>query len=200
MRRTSAVLKWVGFSLLAIITLAAAVALTFPDPDAVDPLAGWEIAVRAALFLTPTLTLTALAIWWPALAARILPIAVGLVVLMGIWFVVDPTGWEAWEDRNGAIRGIGAMLLLAPIAVLGLRRALAAGRLLLIVGAVAPVDVALTGGDWTSFTNGPYLALTIVALVAGLLYVLSDAAARWDGHRRPGARPAGGPGRPLRAP
>ena len=199
MRRTSKVLKWVGFGLLVVLSLSAVVAMTFPEPGAVDPLNAWEIAGRAVLFLAPLSILTLLAARWPALAARVLPAAVGVLVVMGIWYLIDPSGWQAWEERNAAARGIVAMVLFAPIAVFGLRHALAAGRLLLIVGVVAPLDVALTGNDWSSFVGGPYLTLTIVALMAGVLFILSDVAGRST--RRPaGARPAAGRRLHVRAP
>jgi hypothetical protein len=66
------------------------------------------------------------------------------VIGVSVWFALNPQAWRAFEDRHGPIRAIVAFVLVAAIAVLGLKRTAVAGVLLLVVG-VVPLAVSSLG-------------------------------------------------------
>ena len=88
---------------------------------------------------------------------------------MSIWFAISPEAWRSFEDRHGPIQAVGIFVLVAAIAVLGLKRTSVAGVLLLAVG-VIPVAVSSLG----SFVGLASLSVVSAApVIAGVLYLVS---------------------------
>lgn len=171
MRRISLALKWAGLSLSIVLSLLGVYALLLPG-EGVER-TGWTTLWTAAAWLTPVVVLVVVALRWPSAATVVLSVATALFVALGIWYLIDRAGWETWEGPN-AVRGAFAMALLAPTAVLGLRRTGRAGVLLLIIGAVLPVSMSVAGVAWGEFLNRPEASVSIVSLTVGVLYVLAE--------------------------
>lgn len=148
----------------------------------------WETGGLALLWLAPVAVLIGVVVRWPSVAAVALSLGVVLFLGAGIWYVIDPAGWESWEGPD-ALRAAFAFILIAPLALLGLRRTGQAGLLLLVLGAVLPVSMLLVGTGWEQIANGPEASVSIVSALAGTLFLLSDAANRFTPHAPAGRSP-----------
>ena len=77
--------------------------------------------------------------------------------------------WRSFEDRHGPLRAVITFILAAAMAVLGLKRSVAAGILLLAVG-VIPAAVSSLG----SFLGLASLSIASAApVITGILYLVS---------------------------
>ena len=88
---------------------------------------------------------------------------------MSVWFALNPEAWRSFEDSHGPIRAVVTFVLVAAIAVLGLKRTSVAGVLLLAVGAI-PLAVSSLG----SLLG--FASLSVVSsapVIAGVLYLVS---------------------------
>jgi hypothetical protein len=183
-RRVSPVLKWAGFSLAAVLSLLALYALLLPGEGVERNF--WT----AFAWIMLVVVLVVVALRLPSVATAALSVGTGLFAAIGVWYLMDPVGWESWEGPN-AIRGALAMALLAPTAVLGLRRAGRAGLMLLIIGAVLPVSMSVAGVGWGEFFNRPEASVSIVCLTVGVLYILSELTVDAGARPRSGGRARG---------
>jgi hypothetical protein len=175
MRRTASALRWAGFALPAALALLSLYALVFPgEPLIRTP---WETVQVVLLWVTPLAVLSAVALRWPSVAAPVLVAGVVLFVGTGVWYVLDPGGWTAWEGPD-ALRAAFALILLLPIALLGLERTALAGVLLLLLGTVLPVSMMVAGVTVAELLNRPEAGVSIVAVLAAVLYGLSHLADR----------------------
>lgn len=159
------ILKGTGFALLALSTLffvMLRVADTLHEHD------GWAVVGAIAAWAVPMAILAAIAWLWPDVAIRVIAVLIAATIGLSIWFALDVDGWTAFEDRNGPIRDIVMFVLAAGTAVLALRRAAAAGVLLVILGAV-PVAIASLG---SLEDVGPAIVFAM-PIVAGILFLLS---------------------------
>ena len=139
---------------------------TFTDPG------GLAAVGLVALWLVPLAVVSWLAWVRPDTAAPILVAAVGLVIAASVWYAVDTAGWRSFEDGHGPVRGIAAFAVALALAVYGLRRTRQAGILLLVLGIVP----TLAGG--LGRVQASLFVLTSSAVVTGVLYLLSAAAAK----------------------
>ncbi len=178
--RRASVLRQAGFYLIAAMTFFFGVMLageTFSDPG------GWTAVALVVAWAIPLLGLAALAWFRPGWAVYVLAVLSAVVIGMSVWFALSPHAWRSFENRHGPIQAVVTFVLVAAIAVLGLRRTRAAGVLLLVVG-VIPVAVSSLGGF------GGLVSLAVVStvpVITGILYVIS---ARLAKRPSPSARSA----------
>ena len=169
-------LRWSGFTVMALSTFffgAFVVGETFSDPG------GWKAAGLVAAWAVPLTGLAAMAWYRPGWAVRVFAVLTAGVVGMSIWFAVNPQAWRSFEDLHGPIRAVITFVLVAPIALLGLKRTAAAGGLLLAAG-IVPVAVSSLG-SLLGFTS--LAVVSSAPVITGVLYLLSARMAR-----RPAAR------------
>jgi hypothetical protein len=164
-------LSWAGFTVMALSTFffgAFVVGETFSDPG------GWQAVGLVAAWAIPLAGLAAVAWYRPGWAVGVFAAATAAVIGVSIWFAVYPQAWRSFEDRHGPVRAVITFVLVAPIALLGLKRAAAAGWLLLAAG-IVPVAVSSLG-SLLGFTS---LAVASSApVITGVLYLLSARVAR----------------------
>ena len=159
-------LRWAGFTVMALSMLFFG---AFVVGDALSDPGGWKAVALVAAWAVPLAGLAAVAWYRPGWAVRFFAVLTAGVIGMSIWFAVNPQAWRSFEDRHGPIRAVITFVLAAPIALLGLKRTAAAGRLLVAVG-IVPVAVSSVGSP---------LGLTSLAVVSsapiitGVLYLLS---------------------------
>jgi hypothetical protein len=177
------VLRRAGFTWMALFTFvfgAFIVGETFSDPG------GWKAAGLVAAWAVPLAGLAALAWYRPGWAVYVFAVLTAAVIGVSIWFAVNPQGWRAFENQHGPIRAVITFVLVAPIALLGLKRTAAAGVLLLAAG-IVPVAVSSLG----SFLG--FASLSVVSsapVITGILYLVS---ARIAGRPAPPAHADTGP-------
>lgn len=161
----AAILKGTGLALLALSTLFF---VMFRVADALHEHDGWAVVGAIAAWAVPMAILAAIAWLWPDVAIRVIAVLIAATIGLAIWFALDVDGWTAFEDRNGPFRDIVMFVLAAGAAVLALRRAAAAGALLVILGAV-PVAIASLG---SLEDVGPAFVFAM-PVVSGILFLLS---------------------------
>jgi len=158
--------RWPGRA--ATRTSRAPVGDTFADPG------GWKAARLVAAWAVPWAGLAALSWLRPGWAIYVFAVLTAVVIGVSIWFALNPQGWRSFEDRHGPIRAVITFVLVAAIALLGLKRTAAAGVLLLALGLV-PVAVSSLG----SFLGFASLSIVSAApVITGVLYLVSAHLAR----------------------
>ncbi len=185
--KRAVLLRRVGFGLMALSTVlfgAFVVGETFADPG------GWKAAGLVAAWAVPLAVLAAISWFRPRWAVYVLAVFSAAVIGVSVWFAVNPQAWRSFEDRNGPIRAVLTFVLVAVIAVLGLRRTAVAGVLLLAVG-VVPVVVSSLGSSLG------FASLSVVSappVITGVLYLVSaQMAERPAPPARSGTKSAGRP-------
>lgn len=185
--RRAAVLRRAGFGLMALSTFlfgAFIIGETFTDPG------GWQAAGLVAAWVVPLAGLATLSWLHPGWAIYVLAVLAAAVIGASIWFAVNPGVWRSFEDRHGPIRAVITFVLVAAVAILGLKRTAAAGVLLLAVG-IIPVAVSSLG----SFLGFASLSIVSAApVMTGVLYLFSAHLAGRSAHpghisSNPAARP-----------
>jgi hypothetical protein len=165
-------LRRAGFGLMALSTFffgAFIIGDTFVDPG------GWKAAGLVSAWAVPLGGLAALSWFRPGWAVYVFAVLTAAVIGVSIWFALDPQGWRSFEDQQGPIRAVITFILAAAMAVLGLKRTVAAGILLLAVG-VIPVAVSSLG----SFLGFASLSIVSAApVITGILYLVSAQLAGW---------------------
>lgn len=164
-------LQRVGLVLMAIFTVVGTAWLAaeaFTDPG------GWNAAGLVAMWLVSLVVLLAIAWYRVAWATVLLGVLTAGVVILSVWFAVDPEAWQAFENNNGPVRAISSLVLAAPIALLGWRRPLPAGVLLVVLG-VVPVALSAAG----TFSGVKSLAaVSLPPVLTGILYLLAETVTR----------------------
>ena len=175
---TAPLLKWAGFTLMALSTLTAGIFIigeTSADPG------GWKAAGLVAGWAVPLAVLAALAWYRPGWAIPVCVALTGALIGMSIWFAVSPRG-------KGPTEAICTFALAAAVAVLGLKRTGVAGVLLLVLGVVPFLVSSLGRGHVLK----SLAAVSLVPIATGILYLLS---ARIKGGKpTPSARTSTRPG------
>ncbi len=163
--RRARLLKEAGFTLMALYTLlggAFIIGETFDDPG------GWLALGLVAAWAVPLGALGALAWYRPERAVPVFITLVAGVVGLSISFAVNPEGWRAIETGNGPVRDIVVFALAPGLAVLGLRNIVAAGLLLVVLGAAPLLGASIGEGSQVSLA-----VASTPPVAAGVLYVLS---------------------------
>lgn len=164
---------------LSLAILFAIFAGLFIVGETAEDPGGAAAVVLIASWGAPMAALLALAWWAPRVATWVLSVAVGAVVVTGVWYAIDPQWWRTFEDDRGPVRAVLVFTLSLPLAVLAWRRVRWGGALLVVVGAL-PGLLALisTGGGGA---GGAIVAASSPATIIGALFLLSA----WL-ERRPG--------------
>jgi hypothetical protein len=164
-------LRQAGLVLMAMFTLVGVAWIAgevFSDPG------GWRAGGLVAMWFVPLAILLVISWYRVAWATVLLSVLTAGLVGVSIWFAADPEAWRAFENNNGPVRAIAAFVLAAPIALLGWRRPLPAGVMLLVLGLV-PVTLSAAG---TPSGIGSLAAVSIMPVLTGTLYLLAAAIAR----------------------
>jgi len=175
----AAVLRRAGFGLSALWFGMFAVFLTGETLD--DP-GGLRGVALVLAWLLPVTLAVALARYRPAPATIVFTALTAAIVAVNLWFAADSAGWRSFEHQHGPLRAIAIFVLAAGLAVLGLRRTLTAGCLLLAVGIVPIVVSSHAHGGLSSI-----MAAASVPTITGALYVAS-AVAQYRRRRPDGVR------------
>ena len=134
-----------------------------------DP--GGLVGVRlVALWTVPLGGLVVFAWYRPGPATAVLEFLTAAVVVLAVWFALDPGGWRSFENGHGPVRAIGVFVLMLPLALLGWRRPRIAGWMLVIVGLVPVLAVSVAGGGGINST----MAVGTPAAIDGIIYLLSS--------------------------
>lgn len=162
------VLRRTGFVITVVVLVLGG---AFLAGEALTDPGGWSGVAITASWLLPLLALCVLARRRPRLAVRVLGAGVGVMVLLGLWYAVAPSGWRGFEDDHGPVRAVATFVLGGALGVLGLRRTRGAGVLLLVLGTV---PLVLAGGGSRRAASSVLAAVTTPLLV-GLVYLVASA-------------------------
>lgn len=187
MEATARMLRWVGCGLMVLFGLLVAVLV---GGEAVAETGGPSAVFLPLLWLAATVGGCVVAARSPVAAARALGAATAVVVLGWAVFAADPSPWH-----RGPVLPVATVAVAVSAGALGLRRPLAAGCLLLVLGLLPHLALlrAVRGlGDGNG--HGSVLAASsglgaTPAVFAGLL--LLAAAGLTALRRTPRAAPAG---------
>lgn len=158
-------LRRLGFDVMAVCSTFAGLFIvgeTLSDPG------GWEGVGLLALWVVPLVAVAAVGWFLPAVAAKLFPALVAVVVGLSVWFAIDPDAWRSFEDGNGPVRAIATFALASALGLYGLRRTGAAGVMLLVVGLVPVALGSFGGGGMSSLA-----AASTAPVLTGVLYVWS---------------------------
>jgi hypothetical protein len=167
-------LVWTSAAIMAAFTIVAGL---FISSFALADPGGTEGVMLIVSWAVPMAALAALAWLRPGWAAPALTFLSALLVLAGMWFAIDSASWRAFENANGPVRAVAVLVLAFPAAVLGLKRAAAAGWLLLALG-LGPIAFSALG---SLAGVVPLSAVSVVPLVTGLLFLVAARATRSAG-------------------
>jgi hypothetical protein len=198
MVRAAQVIKYVAFGLMAaFVTLGSLfiAGYAFDDPG------GWTAVGMTAAWLVPLLGLTFVAYKWPTAAVWVLVGALVLLVGTYGWYSLDTEWWRDLMDESGPVLGISAFALGLPMAVLGLRRPLSAGLLLVAAAVIPYVGFLSSVSDepWRGLAASLTTSSTIACVPVfgtGLLFLLSALLGRL-GKPTPATPPPDGPQAPM---
>ncbi len=180
-------LRRTGLTFVCVSTLfigVFAVGETFANPG------GWRAAGLTALWLLPMAALSVLAWYRPGWATVPLAILTTGTIALAIWFAADPEGWRAFTDRTGPVRALATFAITLPIGLLGWRKPLTGGVMLLVLG-LAPVLVGLTG---SGFGVSSLIAVSTPPALTGALYLLAEIIQRRAASREPALASSPRPG------
>ncbi len=159
-------LRRAGFGLMALSTFffgAFVIGDTFADPGS------WKAVGLVAAWAVPLAGLVALSWFRPGWAVYVLAVLSAAVIGVSVWFALNPYAWRSFEDRHGPIRAVVTFVLVAAIAVLGLKRTSVAGALLLTVGLIPVVVSSL--GSFLGFAS--LSVVSAIPVITGVLYLVS---------------------------
>lgn len=166
--RTAGLVLMAVFVLLAGMWIAGEAFAEPGGPAAVGLIASW---------LVPLLLLVTLALVRPAWALPVLTVLTGLILLLHVWFVIDPRAWRSFEDDIGPVRAVAGFVVVAALAALGWHRPAPAGWLLLAIGVLPVVLLLLETGR---FAVASWAVVGAPGVAAGILYLLAAHAASAD--------------------
>lgn len=181
MQRLAVVLKRSGF---VLIEAFAVFAILFAAGSAIDDPGGWAGLALIASWAVPLVVLAVLAAARPQKATLVLALVGIGIVALNLWATLNDSSWDSLENDVGPIRAIASIAVAGPLGILGLRRARAAGLMLLVVGA-APV---LLSASSLALRSAPLVAITAPIVLAGALFL---SASMLGSDKRP-ARTEGG--------
>jgi hypothetical protein len=165
---------------LAFVTACTVLIGLFIAGETIADPGGWLAAGVIALWLVPLVTLGLLAWYRPRWAVAALAILLSAVTGLAIWFAADPAGWRAFEDSHGPVRAVATFILVMPSALAGWHRPVAGAALLLVLGLVPLAIAAAAAG---AYGGASLAAVSIPAVLGGLLYLLAALLAGRENHR-----------------
>lgn len=179
------VLRTLAVTLVALFGIVAG--LFIAGETSTDP-GGWEAVLLITAWAVPLVALSVMALVWPDLGAKVLPIV--LAVVAG-WVIVDSLAHVIDRDTWGPVDTISTFAVLIPCGLLGVRRVATAGWLLLagaaaqFVATVASMDRAGGQSVWSAL--GGSTGVTVLPfLVVAVLFLAAAAAERRTGQPHSG--------------
>lgn len=174
------VLRVIAVTLVALFGIVAGL---FMAGEAITDPGGWQALLLITAWAVPMVALSVMALLWPDLSARVLPVA--LAVVAG-WMVVDGLAHIIDRDTWGPVGTISMLAVLVPCGLLGVHRAATAGWLLLVgtavqfVATVANMD-RVGGQSLRSAFGGSTGVIVVPFLVLAAMFLAVAAAERWHG-------------------
>jgi hypothetical protein len=178
-------IRYVGFGLTILFAVLGCVFIigeTFVEPG--NPAA----AILVALWFLPMVALSVYGLRRPEAATKVMLVVAALVSL----FVVLEQFFRGVTENAGPIGSIAVFAVSVALGLLGLRRPLPAGSLMILLGATslgAALSRSVGSGDGASIGDALGAssgAVALPALVIGGLYLVAAAGQAWRGHRSHG--------------
>jgi hypothetical protein len=165
-QRRATALTRTGAAIMAVFTVLAGIVIigyAMQDPG------GNAGLLITLVWLVPMLILAAAAWFWPAPTAPLLLALASAFIAACLWLAFDPAALRSFVGDNGPIIAVSVVALAFPAAVLGLKRTVLAGWLLVGLG-VLPLLITLIA------RSGPVatlIAASLVPLITGISYLAS---------------------------
>lgn len=156
-----------------------AVGEAFSDPG------GWPAFFGTAAWLVPLVVLSLLSWRRPRAAVAILGALLTAVASVYLWSAALPATWATFEDANGPVRAVIALVLGLPIAVVGMRRPRAAGLMLLALSALPLVLVFIGLVRGLGPEGWPLIIVAVPAAFTGVFYLAASRVSTKLGVTRP---------------
>ena len=164
-------LRRTGLTFICVSTLLIGV---FVAAEALSDPGGWRAISLIALWLLPMAGLSALAWFRPGWAAIPLAILTAGTIALAIWYAADPGGWRDFENSIGPVRALVTFTITLPVALLGWRRPVTGGVMLLVLG-LAPLAVSALG---SGFGAASLTAVSTPPVLTGVLYLFAELTGR----------------------
>lgn len=179
-QQRSTVLLRTGAAIMGVFTVLAGIVIV---GDSMQSPGGTAAMLMTLAWVVPMLILAVAAWFWPAATAPLLLALSSAFIAACVWLAFDPAGLRSFVSENGPIIAVSVVALAFPAAVLGLRRTVLAGWLLVALG-VLPLVITVIA---RSGPVGSITAASVVPLIAGISYLASARMARGStatgGHR-----------------
>ena len=134
-----------------------------------DP-GGFEGVLLASTWVVPLGAVIALIVWAPAIAARVLTVAVLAASAFSASYLLAPDAWRDFEDTHGPVRAIALFAVTVAITLLGYRpRYTRQAGVLLIIAALLPAAMSIMAGQ----ASPSLMIVSPVPLGCALLYLLA---------------------------
>jgi hypothetical protein len=166
-QQRATVLLRTGAAIMAVFTVLAGIFIVgyaLQDPG------GTAAMLLTLAWVVPMLILAVSAWFWPAATAPLLLALSSAFIAACVWLAFDPAALRSFVSENGPIIAVSVVALAFPAAVLGLKRTALAGWLLVALG-VLPLLITLIA---RSGPLGSIIAASVIPLLAGISYLLSD--------------------------
>ncbi|MGN6242982.1 MAG: hypothetical protein ACTHQ3_04845 [Motilibacteraceae bacterium] len=161
-----AALGWAAVVVLFTTAFVAGEAMTDPGGAA-----GIGLALAVVL---PVLALVLLALLRPGWAAPLLVVLTPIAAAGAVWLAFAGTGLRTWQDDHGPVLAVAVFVVSAGASALGWHRPGLAAALLLVLGLVPLLAQALADRRG-SLLGGSTAALTVPAVVTGVVYLVAAA-------------------------
>jgi hypothetical protein len=142
-----------------------AIGETFTDPG------GWVAVGATTAWLVPLVVLSVLAWHRPGWSAPVLAGLLFALVGVYVWSVVTPDVWSTFEDTTCPIRALIGLVLTVPTAVLGWRRPLVAGVMLIVLPALPTLLLLINAARGLGEEGWPIAVVTAPAGIIGVLHL-----------------------------
>jgi hypothetical protein len=166
-QQRATVLQRTGAAIMAVFTVLAGIVIV---GDSLQNPGGTAAMLITLAWVVPMLILAVSAWFWPAATAPMLLALSSAFIAACVWLAFDPEALRSFVSENGPIIAVSVVALAFPAAVLGLKRTALAGWLLVALG-VLPLLITVMA---RSGTVGSIIAASVVPLIAGISYLLSD--------------------------
>jgi hypothetical protein len=175
MKRSAIVLEWIVVGLMATVSVVGTLFVTGYAIEDLGAARGWGIFLA---FAAAIVALSLVARMVPTVGAWVLGALSLLAVGLPLWGVIAFDSYRAFLDSIGPVPGVSLLVLLAPLAVLGLSHPAIAGSLMAGTGAAAYATflATISGEPWLGLGATLTTSSTILVtpmLVGGILLLVA---------------------------
>lgn len=149
------------------LVYAVAGALFIAGEAFADP-GGWQAVGMVLAWLVPLLVLLWLVWRRPRAVGPVLTVVTAVAVIISLWTTMGPDRW--WPDGLGPVDAVLVFVAAVPLGVLGRKRPVVSGLLLVVLGG-APLLFAMLGP--APFAFGATEAAALPPLLVGVVYLAS---------------------------